>query len=62
MGKNEQQAAPTAAPSVAVRVKVIKNGLLIGGGVAAAGTEVSVTAEHASYHEERGEVQILGTV
>ena len=49
-------------PAVIVRVKVLKNGLTIAGGIAAKGTVVSVTEAAAKFHEDRGEASIVGTL
>ena len=52
----------TAPAAVIVRVRVIKNGLSIAGCTAAKNATVNCTAEAAKFHEERGEVTILGTL
>lgn len=58
----EPTPAPQPAPAVIVAVRVLRNGLLIAGGVAAKGATVRVTEESATFHEKRGEVTVLGTV
>lgn len=56
------QTDTTPPPAVIVRVRVIKNGLSIAGCVAAKNAQLNCTEAAAKFHEERGEVQILGTL
>jgi hypothetical protein len=49
------------AEKLAVRVKVLKGGLQIGGSTAAVGAILRCYKDSADYHEGRGEVEILGT-
>lgn len=46
-------------PETAIRVRVLKNGIPIAGGVAAKGAALSVPVSEAEFREKRGEVQIL---
>ena len=67
MKKNSSTATPETPasndkPAVTVRVKVLKNGLSIAGCTAAKNATVNCTAEAAKFHEDRGEVAILGTL
>lgn len=58
--QKKTKTAPAAA-KVAVRVKVIKGGLQIGGSTAGAGAVVRCYEDVADFHEKRGDVKILGT-
>lgn len=63
--KKKAATEPTPAaqpPAVKVRVKVLLGGLKIARGTAAAGKVLTVSPEVAEFHENRGEVKILGTV
>lgn len=59
---NTPETPATTPPAVIVRAQVLKNGLEIAGGTAAAGTIVNVTQEAAKFHEERKEITVLGTL
>ncbi|WAC18886.1 hypothetical protein OVA24_16770 [Luteolibacter sp. SL250] len=52
---------PDAAPLL-LWVKVLKGGIKIAGGTAAAGRKLKVSPEVATYHEAQGNVKVLGTV
>ncbi|WAC20978.1 hypothetical protein OVA24_06230 [Luteolibacter sp. SL250] len=55
------EVAPAAAP-LFLWVKVLKGGIKIAGGTAAAGRTLKVSQEVATYHEGQGNVKVLGTV
>jgi hypothetical protein len=53
---------PAAAPPLILRVRVLKNGLEIAGGIAAAGAVLNCAEAAAKFHEDRGEAEIVGTL
>lgn len=59
--KKKTTAPAKTAKSVVVRVKVLKGGLQIGGSTAGVGAVLRCYEDVAAFHENRGEVQILGT-
>lgn len=56
----KDKAASAKATTAAVRVKVLKNGLLIAGSKAARGAIINVTPADSEAFEKRGEVVFLG--
>jgi hypothetical protein len=56
------KSTPEPAPSVTVRFEVLAPKLEIAGGTAGKGRKLNVTQAVARFHEDRGEVKVLGTV